>query len=97
MKTKNIDIVYTFPSFNVIFNPKNLKVELILKSKREDVIYYKFRIAPEIKIDNNNKINKKEFYNNLKCISDFKNNDIDINHFITFLDDQKSYLPLVFF
>ena len=97
MHNKNINIIYTFPSFNIIFNPKTLKLEFIVKDKKEDIIYYKFTITPEILVDKHNKINKKEFYNNLKCISNFKNNDIDLNHFIVYLDDQKSYLPLIFF
>ena len=97
MHNKNIDIIYTFPSFNLIFNPKTLKLEFIVKDKKDDIIYYKFTITPEILVDKHNKINKKEFYNNLKCISDFKNKDIDLNHFIVYLDDQKSYLPLIFF
>lgn len=97
MQNKNINIIYTFPSFNLIYNPKTLKLEFIVKDKKDDIIYYKFTITPEILVDKHNKINKKEFYNNLKCISDFKNNDIDLNHFTTYLDDLKSYLPLIFF
>ena len=95
MINKNINIIYNFPGFNLIFNPKSLKLDIIIKDKKDDIIYYKFLIAPEILIDIENKINKKNFYINLKTISEFKNNDI--NHFITYLNDQISYLPIIFF
>lgn len=95
MINKNINIIYNFPGFNLIYNPKNLKSEIIIKDKKDDIIYYKFQITPEILIDCENKINKKDFYINLKTISEQKNNDI--NHFITYLNDQKNYLPLIFF
>ena len=97
MNNKNISTIYIFPSFNIVYNPRTLKLELIIKDKKDDILYYKFCLAPAIVVDKHNKINKKEFYNNLKCIADFKNNDNDINHFIAYLNDQKSYLPLIFF
>lgn len=98
MSNKNIDIIYIFPGINIIFNPKNLKLEIILKDKKKDIIYYKFLITPAITIDINNKINKKYFCCNLNNIKNFKNTDSnDINNFLAFLDDQKSYLPLIFF
>ena len=95
MVNKNINIIYIFPGFNLIYNPKTLKLEIIIKDKKDDIIYYKFLITPEILIDNENKINKKDFYINLKTISELKSNDI--NHFINYLNDQKNHLPLIFF
>ena len=97
MINKNINIIYIFPGFNLVYNPKTLKLEIIIKDKKDDIIYYKFLITPEILIDNENKINKKDFYINLKRISEFKKNDIDLNHFINYLNDQKNYLPIIFF
>ena len=96
MINKNINIIYNFPGFNLIYNPKTLKLEIIIKEKKDDISYYKFLITPEILIDFENKINKKDFYINLKRISQLKN-DIDISHFITYLNDQISYLPIIFF
>ena len=72
-------------------------MDLIFKDKKNDVIYYKFLISYPININFKN-INKKEFCSALSYIKNFKNNDAtDIIKFFTYLDDQISYLPLIFF
>ena len=97
MGNKNIKICHIMPSFNIIFNPSTLKLELILKDKKDDIVYYKFLITPPINIKFRN-INKKEFCNILSEIKNFKTyKNSDIGKIFTYIDDQISYLPLKFF
>ena len=39
MGTKNVNICYIMPSINLIFNSRTLKLEIILKDKKDDVVY----------------------------------------------------------